>query len=62
MKYEVSVKIAPHYFGIPDEIKDVSAKQMLKLIRNTEFSETRLEGVGIGSANFEEFSLKIRSF
>ena len=62
MKYAVSVKIAPHYFGIPDEIKDVSAKQMLKLIRNTEFSETRLEGVGIGSANFEEFSLKIRSF
>ena len=62
MKYAVSVNIAPHYFGIPDEIKDVSAKQMLKLIRNTEFSETRLEGVGIGSANFEEFSLKIRSF
>ena len=62
MKYPVSVNIAPHYFGIPDEIKDVSAKQMLKLIRNTEFSETRLEGVGIGSANFEEFSYEDKKF
>ena len=62
MKYPVSVNIAPHYFGIPDEIKDVSAKQMLKLMRNTEFSETRLEGVGIGSANFEEFSYEDKKF
>ena len=30
VKDAVSGNIAPHYFGIPDEIKDVSAKQMLK--------------------------------
>ena len=54
VKDPVSGNIAPHYFGIPDEIKDVSAKQMLKLMYNTEFSETRLEG--IGSANLEELS------
>ena len=29
---------------------------MLKLMYNTEFSEARLEGVGIGSAKFEELS------
>ena len=32
VKDAVSENIAPHYFGIPDEIKDVSAKQMLKLM------------------------------
>ena len=29
---------------------------------NTEFSETRLEAVGIGSANFEEFSYEDKKF
>ena len=42
-------------------LKDVSAKQMLKLMY-TEFCETRLEGVGIGSANFEEFSYEDKKF
>ena len=62
VKDAVSGNIAPHYFGIPDEIKDVSAKQMLKLMYNTEFSETRLDGVGIGSANFKEFSYEDKKF
>ena len=35
---------------------------MLKLMYNNEFSETRLEGVGIGSANSEEFCYKDRKF
>ena len=56
VKDAVSGNIASHYFGIPDEIKDVSAKKMLKLMYNTEFSEGRLERVGIGSANLEELS------
>ena len=56
VKDAVSGNMAPHYFSILDEIKDVRAKQMLKLMYNTEFSETRLEGVGTGSANLEEFS------
>ena len=38
------------------KLKDVTAKQMLKLMHNTEFSETKLKNVAIGSANFEEFS------
>ena len=62
MKDAVSGNIAPHYFGIPDEIKNFSAKQMLKLMYNTEFSETGLEGVDIGSANFEEFSYEDKKF
>ena len=62
VKDAVSGNIASHYFGIPDEIKDVSAKQMLKLIYNTEFSETSLEGVGIGSANLGELSDEDKKF
>ena len=62
VKDAVSGNIAPHYFGIPDEIKDVSAKQMLKLMYSIDFSETRLEGVGIGSANLEEFSYDDKKF
>ena len=62
MKDAVSGNIASHYFGIPDEIKNVSAKQLLKLMYNTEFSETRLEDVGIGSANFEELSYEDKKF
>ena len=62
VKDAVSVNIASHYFGIPDEIKDVSAKHMLKLMYNTEFSEARLEGVGIGSANLEELSYENKKF
>ena len=54
VKDAVSGNIAFHYFGIPDEIKDVSAKQMLKLIYNTKFSVARLENVGVGSPNFEK--------
>ena len=61
-KDAVSGNIAPHYFGIPDEIKNFSVKQMLKLMYNTEFSETRLEGVDIGSANFKEFSYEDKKF
>ena len=62
VKDAVSGNIASHYFGIPDEIKDVSPKQMLKLMYNTELSETRLEGVGTGSANFEELSHEDKKF
>ena len=62
VKGAVSGNTASHYFGIPDEIKDVSAKQMLKLIYNTEFNETRLEGVGIGSTNFEELPYEDKKF
>ena len=62
MKDAVSGNIASPYFGIPDEINDVSAKQMLKLMYNTEFSETRLEGVRTGSANFVELSYDDKKF
>ena len=62
MKDAFSGNVASHYFGTPDEIKDVSAKQMLKLMYNTEFSETRLEAAGIGSANFEELSYEDKKF
>ena len=62
MKDAFSGNIASHYFDTPDEIKDVSAKQMLKLMYSTEFSETRLEAVGIGSANFEELSYEDKKF
>ena len=47
---------------MPDEIKDARAKQMLKLMYNTEFSEKRLESVNTGSANFEEFSYEEKKF
>ena len=43
-------------------MKDVSAKQMLKLMYNTKFSDTRLDGVSIGSANFKEFSYEDEKF
>ena len=62
VKDAVSGNIASHYFGIPDEIKDVSAKQMLKLMYSTEFSDPRLEGVGIGLANFEKLSYEDKKF
>ena len=62
MKGEVSVKIVSYYFAIPDEIKDVSDKQMLKLMYNTELSKTRLEGAGIGSANFQELFYEDKNF
>ena len=62
VKDAVSGNIASHYFGIPNEIKDVNTKQLLKLMYNTEFSETRLEGVNIGSANFEELSYEDKKF
>ena len=35
---------------------------MLKLMYNTEFSEARLEGVGFGSANFEELFYEDKKF
>ena len=47
---------------MPDEIKDARAKQMLKLMYNTEFSEKRPESVNTGSANFEEFSYEEKKF
>ena len=62
VKKAVSRNIAFHYFGIPDEIKGVSAKQMLKLMYSTELIEKRLESFGIGSANFEELSYEDKSF
>ena len=57
MKDAVSGNTAPHYFGIPDVIKHVSAKQMLKVMYSTELSEARLE-----LANFEEFSYEDNKF
>ena len=42
-------------------IKDVSAKQMLKLTY-TEFSDARLESVGISPPNFEELSYEVKMF
>ena len=62
VKDAVSGNIAFHYFGIQGEIKDLSAKQMLKLIYNTEFSVTRLENVGVGSPNFEELPYQYKKF
>ena len=62
VKDAVSGNTASHYFGIPDEINVVSAKQMLKLLYNTEFSEIRLESVGIGSADFEELFYEDKKF
>ena len=57
-----SWKYCIHYCGIPGEIKDVSGKQMLRLLYNTEFSGTKLESVGIGSANFEELLHEDKKF
>ena len=62
MKDAVSGNIASHYFGIPGEIKDVNTKHLLKLMYNTEFSVAGLEGVGIGSDNFEELSYEDKKF
>ena len=42
VKDAISGNVASHYIGISDEIKNVSAKQMLKLMYNTEFSNTGL--------------------
>ena len=54
MKGEVSVKIVSYYFAIPDEIKDVSDKQMLKLMYNTELS--------IGSASLQVLFYEDKNF
>ena len=62
MKDAGSGNIASHNFGISDEIKNVNIKQLLKLMYNTEFSETRLEAIGIGSVNSEELSHKGKTF
>ena len=56
-------KMASHHFEITNEVKDVSAKQMLQRIYNQEFSETELAFMeGIGKTDIEEISFEDREF
>ena len=49
--------------GITNEIKDVSAKQMLQRMYNQEFSESKLAFMeGIGKTDIEEISFEDREF
>ena len=52
-----------HHFGVSSHIKDVSARQMLMTVNNTEFCERKgLESTGIGTTHIEEFSDENRRF
>ena len=49
-----SGKMAPHYFGIANEVKDVSAKQMLQKMYDQEFNEPKVAFVN----ELEKLTLK----
>ena len=58
-----SGKMASHHFGITNEVKDVSAKQMLQRMYNQEFNESKLAFMeGIGKTDIEEISFEDREF
>ena len=58
-----SGKMASHRFGITNEVKDVSAKQMLQRMYNQEFNESKLAFMeGIGKTDIEEISFEDREF
>ena len=58
-----SGKMASHHFGITNELKDVSAKQMLQRMYNQEFNESKLAFMeGIGKTDIEEISFEDREF
>ena len=55
--------MASHHFGITNEVKDVSAKQMLQRMYNQEFNESKLAFMeGIRKTNIEEISFEDREF
>ena len=58
-----SGKIALHHFGITNEVKDVSAKQMPQRLYNQEFNKSKVEFVeGIGKTDIEEISFEDGDF
>ena len=58
-----SAKIASHHFGIKNEVKDVSAKQMLQRMYNQEFNESKVAFTErIGKTDIEEVSFEDREF
>ena len=58
-----SGKIASHHFGIKNEVKDVSAKQMLQRMYNQEFNESKVAFTErIGKTDMEEVSFEDREF
>ena len=58
-----SGKMASHHFGTTNELKDVSAKQMLQRMYNQEFNESKLAFMeGIGKTDIEEISFEDREF
>ena len=48
--------MASHHFGITNEVKDVSAKQMLQRMYNQELKLAFMEG--IGKTDIEEISFE----
>ena len=56
-------KMDSHHFGITNEVKDVSAKQMLQRMYNQEFNESKLAFMeGIGKMDIEEISFEDKEF
>ena len=63
MQDVTSGKIASHHFGIKNEVKDVSAKQMLQRMYNQEFNESKVAFTErIGKTDMEEVSFEDREF
>ena len=53
--------MASHHFGITNDAKDVSAKQMVQRINNQEFNESKLVVMeGIGKTGIKEISFENR--
>ena len=58
-----SGKMASHHFGITNEVKGVSAKQILQRMYNQEFNESKIAFMeGIGKWTSKKSYLKIESF
>ena len=58
-----SGKMASHHFGITNEVKDVSAKNMLQRMYNQECNESKLAFMEeIGKTDIEEISFEDREF
>ena len=54
--------ILPHHFGVSNKVKDISAKQMLIGIYNTDFNEDKTGRLGHSLVNNEEISFEYRKF
>ena len=55
--------MASNHFGITNQVKDVSAKQMLQRMYNQEFNESKLAFIeGIPKTGIEEISFEGREF